>query len=670
VISLAMIEFGQPAALWTGLAVGLPILAHMAYRRITERHAFPSLRFITPSQIPRTGRKTPTDLPLLLLRILLFLAIMFLLADPYWSGSTSPEKQSDGKELMIAIDASPSMGGWNGIEEAQKIATDLIQEADGKTSIVTFGKSSLEVSAAGNEPDKLLKTVSTLSHGWRRGDAQVLSNQMGRLFGDNSSQKKLVILSDFQRSDWQGVNLNPAGQGIEIEMIRVGAGNETMSRFDNRSIVESKVVPAGPGKVRIWGVVRNWSDQKKTDLVQLVIGGEVQEEQEIIIPARSSKQTQFIVPSSEVSQALIRLVNDDPMQLDNERTVWLKAPPPKYFGFWHNTTSDDFTENEKNFLRTAVESAGDSGWNRWEESEDNANELRMANQDSKLELLMILGLGNWFEEEGLAESLTTYLEGGGVVILTPGEVFSETASIIRDQEWLRFSFVRVVGGAARARNPFRIGALDQDSKLAEVFAGRAGRDLYLTSFRKFGMLKQIDEAVSVPMKDREGRPLALVKSFSSGGKLIFFPFRMNTSWSDLPLRTSFLPLLMEMAKKDKADEQGWPILEPGEQFGLGESQFLAEKPGVFRHAGKWLEVVFPAAESTPDTLVDDEMKMMTGSLGNLSKNSPEKASSSINEERNSLWLWFAILVASLLTIEMIWSRPRAADESKEVVSHA
>ena len=67
-----MIEFGQPAAFWTGLAIGLPILAHMAYRRITELHAFPSLRFITPSQIPRTGRKTPTDLPLLFLRILLF----------------------------------------------------------------------------------------------------------------------------------------------------------------------------------------------------------------------------------------------------------------------------------------------------------------------------------------------------------------------------------------------------------------------------------------------------------------------------------------------------------------------------------------------------------------------------------------------------------------------
>jgi len=522
----------------------------------------------------------------------------------------------------------------------------------------------------GGKPETLLDAVSGLSYGWRRGDAQVLVTQVARLFGEKSLQKKLAVISDFQRSDWQSVNLNLQAQGVEVEMIRVGAGNETMSRFDNRSIVESKVVPAGPGKVRIWAVVRNWSENKATDLLQLVIGGEVQEEQNITIAALSSKQAQFIVPSSEVSQALIRLVNEDPMQLDNQRTVWLKAPPPKHFGFWHNTTTDESTDNEKNFLRTAVESAGDSGWNRWEESEDNANELRMANDDSKLELLMVLGLGNWFEEEGLAKSLTSYLNGGGVVVVTPAEIFSETASIIRNYEWLNFSFVRVEGGASRVGDPFRIGALEENSKLADVFSGKAGRDLYLTSFRKFGILKQVDETTAIPMKDRKGRPLALVKSFSSGGKLVFFPFRMNTSWSDLPLRTSFLPLLMELTKKKKAEDKAWPILEPGEQLGVGENQFLAEKPGVFRHAGKWLEVVFPTAESTPDTLVEDEIKMMTGGLGNPSNDARENVSSSVDEERNSLWLWFAILVASLLTIEMIWSRPHASAENKEGVSHA
>ena len=59
-----MIEFAQPAALWTRLAIGLPVLAHMAYRRVTEKFYFPSLRFIRPSQIPRTGKRTPSDIPL------------------------------------------------------------------------------------------------------------------------------------------------------------------------------------------------------------------------------------------------------------------------------------------------------------------------------------------------------------------------------------------------------------------------------------------------------------------------------------------------------------------------------------------------------------------------------------------------------------------------------
>ena len=43
------------------------------------------------------------------------------------------------------------------------------------------------------------------------------------------------------------------------------------------------------------------------------------------------------MPTLEVSQAIIRLVSDDPMSLDNERTVWLKAPPQNIW-FWDNPT--------------------------------------------------------------------------------------------------------------------------------------------------------------------------------------------------------------------------------------------------------------------------------------------------------------------------------------------
>ena len=152
--------------------------------------------------------------------------------------------------------------------------------------------------------------------------------------------------------------------------------------------------------------------------------------------------------------------------------------------------------------------------------------------------------------------------------------------------------------------------------------------------------------------------------------MIFFPFRMNTFWSDLPLRTSFLPLLMELTKKNNQQDQTLPVLEVGEQLGSGAETFLAEKPGVYRHEGKWIEVVFPIAESVPEILSGDEINLRTGKLTNVQSISTVDSYLSTNEDQYSLWLWFAILAGSLLTIEMIWSRPHSGMEQKERVSHA
>ena len=59
------------------------------------------------------------------------------------------------------------------------------------------------------------------------------------------------------------------------------------------------------------------------------------------------------------------------------------------------------------------------------------------------------------------------------------------------------------------------------------------------------------------------------------------------------LRTSFLPLLIELVKREDSRDKTWPVLEPGSSFvDSDENFFAAEKPGVYRFGGKWLEVVF------------------------------------------------------------------------------
>ena len=652
-----MIEFGQPAALWTGLAVGLPILAHMAYQTVTRKHAFPSLRFIQPSSIPRTGRKTPSDLLLLLLRILLFLLITLLLADPYWQepGSTMPSKQEN--QTVIAIDVSPSMAGWNGLTDAQDLALGILNDEDAEYGLVTFGAGVLESLDVGTNPETITEKIQGLTHDWRKGNAQAFLDRLPEVFSEGAQSKKVVILSDFQGSDWQSAYRDLSSDGISFEFVAVGADEKGGGRSQNLSIIEAKAVPVGADNIRVWVVVRNWQDSIEVVDLSLYAGGEKRDKQSLQINPLASAQAQFILPAGDFSRARVRLEGNDDYSLDDERSLWLKAPPPRRFGFWMGNPNEEDTRQERDFLETAVLSAGDSGWNRWELNQDVADGQRLGDRSLNMELLFVLGLGDWFHDESLAENLSLFLGDGGVALVTPSEPFSASVSLIKKTNLMELSFSKVAGGANRSSELYRIAALAKDSSLNQLFSGTSARDLYLTSFKRYGVLKNINNTLGIPFQTREGDPLAVVREYESGGRLVFLPFRVNPNWTDLPLRNSFLPLLMELVKKGTigSDSRAWPILEPGEVW-TGTEVFVAEQPGTFRFEDQWIEVAPALAESSPEVVTPAELDLALGGKRESSQIDLGKLGSAL-EPRHSLWLWFAIVTSILLFIEMIWCRP-------------
>ena len=666
-----MIEFVQPAALWTALAVGLPIMAHMAYRQITRKHPFPSLRFIRSSRIPRTGKKKPTDLLLLLLRILLFLILSALLADPYWKNESNPAVMDQGKETLIAIDLTPSMAGWNGLTEAKETALRLVEEEEAKVGLVAFGQNIIGEWKPGVGEDRVKEVIDGLEFDWKKGNAQILLDRAPALFSPSATEKKLVIISDFQQSDWQTAFRDLPELGVKVDLQRVGSDEGQRKRSDNLSVVEARAVPAGPGKVRVWAVIRNWDDEAKTVPLVLSAGGEIRQRQEVDLPRLGSAQAQFVLKADDFSGASVELESGDSFALDDKRTLWLKSPPARRFGFWMPEDEDAETREERDFLKTAVASAGDNGWNRWDWAQDQADGLRLGDEQSSIELLFVIGLGDWFEEQELGAALQGFVEEGGTAILTPGQPFVKTASIIRDADLFPFKFLRVAGGAVRLGNPFRIKALEEGSFLTEVFDGKAARDLYLSAIHRFGIIQQVGEGVDVPIRDREGRPLTLIRNLDGGGRIVFLPFRMNTSWTDLPLRNSFLPLLMELSfgGRKTMPSRAWPVLEPGGVWGEGEQVFKAVEPGVFRFEDQWLEVVPSLAESIPEVLASDELLQSVGGEFSSSRAS-SRAEEFGKEEQEPLWLWFAIVAASLLIMEMIWSRPTRAGITKGDSAHA
>ena len=657
-----MIEFAQPTALWTGLLVGLPVLAHMAYRRVTEKFYFPSLRFIRPSQIPRTGKRTPSDIPLLLLRILLFLILSALLADPYWKSEAKPVDKLNRNETVIAIDLSPSMAGWGGLEEAKEISISKLDKMEGAVGLITFDHSKFETLEVGTEISLINEKVSKLEHSWIQGNAQLMLDRVSKMFSENATGKKLIVLSDFQKSDWQTAFLDMKEIGIACELVKVGdISNDEEFRSNNISIVEARAVPAGPNKIRVWSVIRNWDDESKNIDLELIAGEKIQEKKSLSVPPLGSVQSQFVLKEGDFAKATVRLSQEDELLLDNKREIWLKAPPARRFGFWIPSFENDETDEEKSFLKTAVSSSGDNGWNRWIWDQDQADGLRSGDEQVNLNLLLVPGVGKWFETEELAAVVKSYLGDGGVVLFTPAEPFSLSFSILKGAGLLDFNFARVAGGASRSGNPFRIGVLDQSSLLSEVFDGKASRDLYLSAIHKFGILRDAkgSENFEIPLKDREGRPLAVVKKFDSGGRMIFLPFRMSTSWTDLPLRNSFLPLLMELVQGGaNSSVEGWPVLKPGGILKGGQDDFVANEPGAYRFEDQWLEVVMSSSESTPYTLTETEInEILDGALKVSEVN--DLVYDSKNGEENPLWMWFAFAAVCILIIEIFWSRPKS-----------
>ena len=668
-----MIEFGQPLALWTGLAVALPILAHLAYRQIAEKLPFSSLRFIRSSPLPRSGRRSPSDLFLLLLRLVLFILITLLLADPHWRGKDldSPDSEKVA-EILFLLDTTPSMAGWAGWTEALTvIRTRLGEEASNRYGLLLIQNNKLTEWPIGTPIDQIIAGLDRIDLQNSPAGMQALIDRAPQLFSSGVQSKKIVLVSDFQKSSWQEVAGNLANEEIDLEFVPVGHGKTPwMQRSGNQAVVKTRVAPGGNEKVRVWTAVRNF-DENRSDLnVSLLAGEQVLQTTQVTLSPQSTEQVQFTLPASKYAQAVIRIEKEDAYAMDNNQSIWILPPPARTFGFWKNTTPLEEDLLEEQFLRAAIESAGDGAWNRWRENDERAKELRLGIEGPSIDLLMVPGISGWFEDEGLDRPLFTHLENGGTVIFTPpSDSHVRMNQALKETGLLSFTF----GGVNRTAplmEPYRIEVIPEGNRLNAVFSGDSIRDLYLSQIRKFLKVKPSDE-LETPLYDRTGHPLVLIKSFPNGGRMVFFTFRMVPEWTDLPMRNSFLPLLIELGALSFKDEPDGGVLrlEAGDQRESSKVLINSQQIGLFQLGEKRIEVMHPLAESMPEVMSKNELvDSLAGGLA-PSRKKDLKMDVRSNENAQSLWLWFAFCAAVLLVLEMILSlSPRSFSTNKEVVS--
>ncbi len=639
-----MLSFAQPGLLWGLTAIALPIAAHFIHRHTTRQLVFPSLRFIRPSRLPQQGRRRPTDITLMLLRILLISIIVLTLAGPQWQLSDPKPARVEQKEAIIVLDLSASMGGWGGIDEAKSKALSLIESSPHqKLGYVFYANDVLAEEAPTQDIGRVKQAIRDAKPTLAAGNP-VAALKAAQAMSMGTGQTDFFLYSDFQAPEWQKVGGELEALGQTVRLIPVGE-----DRDGNIAIQYARTAPHGSENLRVWVHLRSYASKPARPRVALRIGDKTWHEEVALAPF-SSNQFHFIVPKSPFHEGIVSLEETDSLAADNTWHLWVQPPPPAKIKMLLPPFKNAELEAEALYLGTALASEVPYDWQRFEV--DSGLGLGLVGQTfGEFEAIIVPALDTNLGVP-ILEDIREYVASGGTLLATPGATVAETLHLLRDSGIFRAELKGLPGKVAGAARPYRIGSISEASLLARTFRGEARKDLLLASIYRYAKIEPKEDCEAL-ITSEEGDPLLIHKKLGRGS-VYLFAFRLNTLWSDLPLRNAFLPLVREIVGSNRDDDEPWRLAFCGETLIDSDGKSVdTSRPLAMAIGDQPVTVNVHRDESVPDTIHPSKLTGSTKQRRSVAPSTPASANTSANDGSLSLRLWFALTALGLYFLESI-----------------
>jgi len=269
--------------------MALPLAAHLLSRRTGPTVYFPATRFVLQAAAERARRHRLRDVLLLLTRLLAVLLVALAFDRPTWSARAVAASKDASLELIVVIDASASMtrvaGGRTLFDAACERAEQAIRSLDP-------AKDAAGVVFAGLSPRPVLPRLSSnfpALHRELREAAPTLERAdmasavatacaMPSMLapderGSAAGHRRIVVLSDLQRSNWMDAALDHAlPDGVELMIQSVAPPTTT----ENLGVIDIAVTPIRPvvgQSVLVSATVANFSDAPRRAIVNVSAGG-------------------------------------------------------------------------------------------------------------------------------------------------------------------------------------------------------------------------------------------------------------------------------------------------------------------------------------------------------------------------------------------------------------
>jgi hypothetical protein len=592
--------FLQPLYLYGLLAASLPILIHLLNRRRMKRIRFPAVRFILLSQKRISRSYRLRHWLVLALRTAAIVLLALLLANPIFQTGAGLFAGGGPVSLVIILDNSLSMtwsGDGTGFKQAKEAARLLIAALnDGDRAVLIptsiSGKEAFRLKA---EKEVLLQELAAVEIADGTANFSAALGIAYQLLNEPASQKEIRLITDMGLTDWDQFSMAALKQydpSIPLKTIRVS----TQQQPFNGAVKEVKIGGQGVGvnlPVQLEAVLANFGAAEIKDvLVQLTIDGATKEQKlATVAPASETSvnfQLRFAKPGWYMGE--IRLKKEG-FAGSARYFFTLYAQDKTKVLVVDGDPQTALVRSETFFLSRALNPAGD------DESSIFLPTVIVADGLSTvaLESYQVVALCNVSAlTDTAAQTLRDYVSRGGGLLIFAGDRLQMDSynqklapallAPLRDKK------------VAPENVGEKIGKIEISHSALKSFTDPILRDS-LVSARVWGYLRGDGAGRSVLISLATGEPLVTEQKVGSG-RVIFIATSADRDWTDLPLKTAYLPLIHGLTHDLAGGKRG--ALNNG--VTVGSTMELGLSPSA---VGKGLRITKPNREEVSAGIVAD-----------------------------------------------------------------
>ena len=550
------LTFASPWFLLGLLSIAIPIYLHLYHRKTPIRKEFPSLRLIRLSVEFTARRKKMKNLILLALRLFLLILVIAALARPFIGQSASAKATSSNPAAsVILLDNSMSMGsthqGISLFNTARARALEILDQmrpGDKATVGLLNDPGRLLYSQLTWDRDTLKKSVSNapLSMAGTSIYSSLLS-ALKLLMPLKTYKRTVYVITDMTETSWKPLieryNLKDIDPGIDLILVPVGGAtpeNLAITKLESGApiVMANREMPL---KID----VANFSTRKRTSKLVVSINSQRKYEREIELPPESEKEFSIDCKLTKTGMNHIKAdIQTDALPFDNERHLAVKVFEPCNVLIIKSESKEQKANNDDIFLKYAINPLNKSKSNNFITETRTANEA--ANLDlNKFAIVSMLNLNRLPDK--LIKKLSQYLLNGGNLITFVGNRV--------EPEWYNKNLLDKPGGAyiLPARLYKRVGNavsksvayqmtdVDFGHPAFAIFNKEGNGDPSRAHIYEFFQVKPNPDALTL-CRMSHGLP-GIIEEKRGQGRSMLISFPADTSWSDWPLKPTWLPFL-------------------------------------------------------------------------------------------------------------------------------